>query len=416
MARWPPARCSPRCCRWCSWCSPGGTWWPGSSPGRPVTGPGGARGGSRWPALIAVGGVIGSILANVVSNLAGDFLSELAANVLGPATIVLAVGSIVGYVVYEVRRRRAGREVDLEPTDVLTAPNAGAPNLPYTAEFTGRGEHVDTVVGLLAREHAVAVLGRRAVGTSACAVEAANRCREDFPDGQYYLDLRRRGRPARLGRCSPRWPGSWAPRPHLRPTGRARRRRRRAARSARRSQDPAGAGQRRPPRPGPTTVASHRAYLPVAVRRRPGAGRPERCGRALDRRAGHVRGGRAVRDRGQGRAGRPGPSCRPAHRPGGTRDRRPVRETARTVRALGYRTAQHGWRHPDVLEALRRAAQTPPHQRLAVSPAARLVTERDLAYRTLTREARRLFRVMSLVPAPVDRPTIAALAGRHPSW
>ena len=86
----------------------------------------------------------------------------------------------------------------------------------------------------------------------------------------------------------------------------------------------------------------------------------------------------------------------------------------RTVRALGYRTAQHGWRHSDVLDALRRAVQTPPHQRLAVSPAARLVTERDIAYRALPRQARRLYRLMSLVPAPVDRPTIAALAGRHP--
>ncbi|MET8467979.1 hypothetical protein ABZU93_33445, partial [Micromonospora zamorensis] len=138
--------------------------------------------------------MVSGVLANVVSNLASDLLSGLAASVLGPTSIALAVGGIVGFVVYEVRRRRADREVDPEPTDVLTAPSTGAPTLPYTAEFTGREDHVEAVLGLLAREHAVAVLGRRAVGTSACAVQAANLCRDDFPDGQYYLDLRRRGR------------------------------------------------------------------------------------------------------------------------------------------------------------------------------------------------------------------------------
>jgi AAA domain len=50
-------------------------------------------------------------------------------------------------------------------------------------------------VGALDTEHAVAVAGRRAVGTSSCAVQAANVIRERAPDDRiYYLDLRASGR------------------------------------------------------------------------------------------------------------------------------------------------------------------------------------------------------------------------------
>lgn len=380
-----------------------------------MTGPGGPRGGSRWPALIAIAGVVGSILANVASNLAGNLLSELAASVLGPVTIVLASGGVVGYVVYEVRRRRAGREVGHEPTEVLTTPATGAPNLPYTAEFTGRDEHVDALVGLLTREHAVAVLGRRAVGTSACAVQAANECREDFPEGQYYLDLRRRGRPrsarqvltalARILGTAP--PTSGRPDALV------------AAADALRGQldgrkillvldNVDRPDQVRPLLP--PTARTCRLLL---------AGGPALVG--LEGVVAHwiAEPGTSEAVELFATAGGAAPAARV--RRADPRTDPAVRDIVdlcgrqpRTVRALGYRTAQHGWRHSDVLDALRRAVQTPPHQRLAVSPAARLVTERDIAYRVLPRQARRLYRLMSLVPAPVDRPTIAALAGRHP--
>ncbi|MBQ1011295.1 tetratricopeptide repeat protein, partial [Micromonospora sp. M51] len=380
-----------------------------------MTGPGGARGGSRWPALIAIGGVVGSILANVAGNLAGNLLSELVASVLGPVTIVLATGGVLGYVVYEVRRRRAGHEVGPEPTEVLTTPATGAPTLPYTAEFTGRREHVDALVALLAREHAVAVLGRRAAGTSACAVQAANQCREDFPDGQYYLDLRRRGRPrsarqvltalARILGTAPPTSG--------RPDALA------AAADALRGQldgrkillvldNVDRPDQVRPLLP--PTARTCRLLL---------AGGPALVG--LEGVVAHwiAEPGTSEAVELFATAGGAAPAAR--IRRADPRTDPAVREIVdlcgrqpRTVRALGYRTAQHGWRHSDVLEALRRAVQTPPHQRLAVSPAARLVTERDIAYQALPRQARRLYRLMSLVPAPVDRPTIAALAGRHP--
>ena len=359
--------------------------------------------------------MVSGVLANVVSNLASDLLSGLAASVLGPTSIALAVGGIVGFVVYEVRRRRADREVDPEPTDVLTAPSTGAPTLPYTAEFTGREDHVEAVLGLLAREHAVAVLGRRAVGTSACAVQAANLCRDDFPDGQYYLDLRRRGRAhsarqvltalARILGTAP--PVSGRPDALV------------AAADALRGQLD---GRRillvldnvdRPEQVWPLLPPTARTCRLLL------AGGPALVG--LKGVVAHwiAEPGTSEAVELFAAAGGAAPAARV--RRADPRTDPEVREIVdlcgrqpRTVRALGYRTAQHGWRHSDLLDALRRAVQTPPHQRLAVSPAARLITERDTAYRALTRGARRLYRVMSLTPAPVDRPTIAALAGRHP--
>nr|WP_269440712.1 tetratricopeptide repeat protein [Micromonospora tarapacensis] len=66
------------------------------------------------------------------------------------------------------------------------------------------------------------------------------------------------------------------------------------------------------------------------------------------------------------------------------------------------------------MHALRRAADTPPHQRVGVSPVTGLVTGRDTAYHALTGEARRLWRLLSLSSVPLDRATIAALARRRP--
>ncbi|MGW3606601.1 tetratricopeptide repeat protein [Micromonospora sp. NPDC005161] len=376
-----------------------------------MTGPTGTGRGPRWPVLIAVGTLVSGVLGNLASNM----LSELAASVLGPASIALVVSGGVGFVVFEMRRRRTGREVSPEPTEVVAAPATGAPTLPYPAGFTGRDEHVQAVLALLAREHAVAVLGRRAVGTSACAVQAANLCREDFPDGQYYLDLRRGGRPRSARQVLTALAGVL------------------------------GTAAPISGRPDALAVAADALRGQLDGRKillvLDNVDRPEQVLPLLPPTARTCRlllaGGPAL----SGLQGvvahwiaEPGPAeavelfaaagvAAPAAR---IRRADPRTDPAvgdivelcgrqpRTVRALGYRTAQHGWRHADVLDALRRAVQTPPHQRVTVSPAARLVTERDTAYRALTREARRLYRLMSLAPAPVDRPAIAALAGRHP--
>ncbi|MEV1333765.1 tetratricopeptide repeat protein [Micromonospora costi] len=376
-----------------------------------MTAPAGPGRPPRWPILVAVGTLVSGVAANLASNL----LSELADSVLGPASIALALSGAVGWVVFEVRRRRADRQVGVEPTDVVAVPATGAPTLPYPAGFTGREAHVAAVVELLTREHAVAVLGRRGVGTSACAVQAANLCRDDFPDGHYYLDLRRGGRPrsarqvlAALARIL-----GTAPPSSGRPDALAE-----AADALRRQLD----GRKillvldNVDRP-----AQVRPLLPPTARtcRLLIAGGPALTG--LDGVVAHwiAEPGAAEAVELFAAAGQAAPAAR-ARRADPRADpavasivdlcgRQP-----RTVRALGYRTAQHGWRHSDVLDALRRAVETPPHQRITVSPAARLVTERDTAYRALSPEARRLYRLMSLSPAPVDRPTIAALAARRP--
>jgi len=64
-------------------------------------------------------------------------------------------------------------------------------DLPYTAGFVGRAADVEWLVDTIRTEHAVALLGRRAVGTSVCVVQAANAVRGRFPDGQLYLNLRK---------------------------------------------------------------------------------------------------------------------------------------------------------------------------------------------------------------------------------
>ncbi|MET7879389.1 tetratricopeptide repeat protein [Micromonospora profundi] len=376
-----------------------------------MTGPGGTGRGPRWPVLIAVGTLVSGVLGNLASNL----LSELAASVLGPASIALAVSGAAGFVVFEMRRRRAVRETAPEPTDVVTAPVTDVPTLPYPAGFTGRDEHVRTVLGLLAHEHAVAVLGRRAVGTSACAVQVANLCRDDYPDGQYHLDLRRGGRPRTARQVLTALAGvlGTAPPASGRPDALAA-----AAAALRRRLDGRKILLVLDNVDSPEQV---RPLLPPTARtcRLLFAGGP-----ALSGLSGVV--AHWIAEPGPDEAvelfaaaGSAAPAARA--RRADPRTDPAVRDIVdlcgrqpRTIRALGYRTAQHGWRHSDVLDALRRAVHTPPHQRVAVSPAAQLVTERDVAYRALTREARRLYRLMSLTPAPVDRPTITALAARHP--
>ncbi|MEU7843731.1 tetratricopeptide repeat protein [Micromonospora sp. NPDC049114] len=376
-----------------------------------MTGPTGPGRAPRWPVLVT----IGTLLSGVFGNLASNLLSEFAASVLGPASIVVAVVGGVGFVVFELRRRRAVRQTGPEPTDVVTTPPTDVPTLPYTAGFAGREEHVQAVLDLLAREHAVAVLGRRAVGTSACAVQAANLCREDFPDGQYHFDLRRGGRPRSARQVLTALAGvlGTAPPTSGRPDALAA-----AAAALRRKLDGRKILLVLDNVDRPEQV---RALLPPTARtcRLLLAGGP-----ALSGLGGVVE--HWIAEPGPDEAvelfaaaGGAAPAAR--IRRADPRTDPAVREIVdlcgrqpRTVRALGYRTAQHGWRHSDVLDALRRAVRTPPHQRVAVSPAAQLVTERDTAYRALTREARRLYRLMSLTPAPVDRPTIAALARRHP--
>ncbi|MBX7266983.1 hypothetical protein KIF24_13760 [Micromonospora sp. Llam7] len=153
------------------------------------------RRGSRRPrllsVLLALGGVAGAGISALLGNVTGNLLSELSVTALGSASLGLVVVGVAASFLVEWRRRQQEQSLAADGEAPATS---SAPTLPWPAGFTGRRGQAEAVAAMLAPEHAVAVVGRRAVGTSWCAVQAANLGRTDFPDGQYYLDLRRSGR------------------------------------------------------------------------------------------------------------------------------------------------------------------------------------------------------------------------------
>ncbi|MER7457678.1 tetratricopeptide repeat protein [Micromonospora sp. NPDC126480] len=367
----------------------------------------------RLSLLLAVGGVLGGTVSAVLGNVTGNLLSELSVTQLGSASAAVIVLGLAAAVVVEWRRYQRDQAAAPEPEE--SAPAVGAPTLPWPAGLTGRADDVAAVVDALRHEHAVAVVGRRAVGTSSCAVQAANLCREDFPDGCYYLDLRRRGRPRSAYHVL---------------TALARILNTRAPASGRPDDLVEAADGLRGKLDGQRVLlvldnvddpAQVRALLPPTARTCrllfAGTGALEAQEGVTAHRLFEPGPDDAVDI--FAAAGAAAPVARP-HRPDPRTDPavRTVVELCgrqpRTVAELGRRTAQHGWRHADVLDALRRAVETAPHQQVAASPATLLVTARDTAYHALSAEARRLWRLMSLSPAPLDRPAIAALAARRP--
>jgi tetratricopeptide (TPR) repeat protein len=148
----------------------------------------------RWQwvltASIAVGSVAGGIASNILADLIDRNLGAVTWVTAGVAVVIAGVLATL-----EVRSRR-GREADeaVEPAPPVPVQEAGvSTDLPYTTGFVGRRAVVDWLADAVRTEHAVALVGRRAVGTSACVVQAANAVRGRFPEGQLYLDLHRRG-------------------------------------------------------------------------------------------------------------------------------------------------------------------------------------------------------------------------------
>ena len=159
----------------------------------------------RWQwvltATIAIGSVAGGIASNILADMIDRNLGAVTWITAGVATVTAAVLAAL-----EVRSRRA-QQADraAEPAPPVPVQEAGATtDLPYTSGFVGRAATVAWLVGSIHAEHVVALCGRRAVGTSACVVEAANQVRERFPGGQLYLDLRRTARRGPARALSPR--------------------------------------------------------------------------------------------------------------------------------------------------------------------------------------------------------------------
>ncbi|WFE42837.1 tetratricopeptide repeat protein [Verrucosispora sp. WMMD1129] len=363
--------------------------------------------------LLAAGGVVGAGVSAVLGNVTGNLLSELSLTVLGSASLGLAALGVAASFLVEWRRRQ--REQLLAGEEAEAQAGSSAPTLPWPAGYTGRQGQAEAVVAMLAPEHAVAVVGRRAVGTSWCAIQAANLSRADFPDGQYYLDLRRGGRarsPREVLAALARIVGTRAPR------------------SGRPDDLADAADELRGQLDGRKVLlvldnvdspAQVRPLLPPTARAcrllLAGTGRLA----AVDGVVAYWLAEPDVDDAVEmfADAGAATAVARP-HRPDPRSDPavRTIVELCgrqpRTVTELGRRSAQHGWRPADVLHALHRAVDTPPHQRVGVSPVTGLVTARDTAYHALSGEARRLWRLLSLSRVPLDRATIAALAGRRP--
>jgi tetratricopeptide (TPR) repeat protein len=375
---------------------------PGATP--PRRPPGWAWALSALPVAGAAGG---EILANRVSNIGW---------VTWPAGL-LAGAWLVALTVQQVRSRRAADQAAVEPEPAVLAGSAGgSTTLPYTSGFTGRSEDVAWIVNALATEHAVAVVGRRAVGTSSCAVQAANVIREHAPQDQiHYLDLRPGGR-------------ALSTRQVIAALARA------VSVAEPRSGRPAALAE---------AVAALRDRLddehillvldnvdsPAQVR--PLLPPTSRC-RLLLAGAPAVAGLEGVAGRwlaepsqedavelfaaaGQAATGASSRRADPRSDPAVRRIVDLCGRQPRTIRALGYRMARHGWPSADLHTLLRNAIDAPAHHRVPLAGALTPVTDRDVAYAALRPRARRLFRLLSLAPVAMDRPAIGALAGLSPA-
>jgi len=311
-----------------------------------------------------------------------------------------------------VRSQRAKEEAAVEPAPAVRPKPAG---VPFTSGFVGRTEDLAWIDAALETEHAVALVGRRAVGTSSCAVQAANLIRERQEGHRiHYLDLRAGGRRMRdraVVDALARAVGAAPPRSRrpaaLREAVVALRERlddERVLLVLDNVDDLAQVAPLLPP------VARCRLLLAgtpalaraegVAARWLTEPGRDEAV--ELFAAAGQTAIGAGTR--------RPDPRRDPA-----------VREIVdlcgrqpRTIRALGYRMARHGWRSTDLLATLRTAVTAPVHHRVPLAAALTQLTETDTAYAALSPVARRVFRLLSLAPAPLDRPAIAACTGLPP--
>jgi tetratricopeptide (TPR) repeat protein len=366
----------------------------------------------RWQwvltAAVALGSVAGGIASNILADLVNENLGAVTWATAGAAALTAGVLAVL-----EVRSRRRYEDAGpagaptAEPRPLLPAHPAGVPtDLPYTSGFIGRRSIVDWLVDAIRTERAVALVGRRAVGTSACVVQAANAVRARYPDGQLYLDLRHADRSLR-------------PREVVDALCRKLDIDEATLRQAR-DLDSAAALLRAQLGDRHVLLVLDNVSDQAQVR-------------ALLTPAAHCRllmaGTTAV-------AGLDGLRVRRLTEPpveeavelfaAAARDAGSIRRDLRTdpdvrelvelagrqpyaVRVLGSRMAANGWSPAGMLIALRRALTRPAR----TDPTLTLLATRDGAYATLGRGAQRLFRLLALTRHPLSRNAIAALCGMN---
>jgi tetratricopeptide (TPR) repeat protein len=360
-------------------------------------------------ASIAGGSVVGGIASNVLADMINPQVGVITWIIAGGGVLLAGVLGTL-----EVRSRRALETGAVaEPVPAVPVQEAWVPtDLPDTTGFVGRRAMVDWLAGAVRNEHAVALIGRRAVGTSACVVQAANAVRSHFPDGQLYLDLRKTDRRGTERALRPREVvDALCRRAGIDETALSQAPDLDAAATLLR----AGLGDRRillvldnvdePEQVLPLLPPARRCRLLLA-------GGPALAG--LDRVRIRVRTlaepsgddavelfAAAVRDAGAGHRGlQNDPSVRDIVELAG---RQP-----HAVRVLGSWLAAQGWSALDLLTALRHGLEIG-----RVDATLTLLARRDRAYAGLPADTRRLVRLLALVPQPVSRNAIAALAGTN---
>jgi tetratricopeptide (TPR) repeat protein len=357
----------------------------------------------RWQRVLTASVALGSAAGSIASNILANQITNQNFGPLTWATAGLATVTAAAFAGLQVQNRRA-REAEraaVPPPIVRFQPLA---DLPFTSGFIGRRATLDWIVDAIRAEHALALVGRRAVGTSACVIEAANMVRARYPDGQLYLDLRQADRSLR-------------PREVL------------DALCRKLGIDQSTLGKARDLDAVTSLLRSHlgerRVLLVLDNVSEPEQVRPllppaPHC-RLLMAGSGALDGLDGVRVR---RLAEPSTEEAMEIFATAVRDAGPVRRDLRAdasvremvelagrqpnaVRELGYWMGVNGWSAPELLATLRRAMALPGRPDATL----RLLADRDRAYAALGRGARRLYRLLALMRQPLSRGAIAALCG-----
>lgn len=291
-------------------------------------------------------------------------------------------------------------------------------DLPGTARFVGREQEVAEVLAALDPAPVVLVAGRRGIGTSSCAVEAANRVGHRYPDGQMYFDLRPRGRPVRVRRLV----RAMAARVGVDPP--ARWRRDGVATAASRVRQALEGRQLLLVLDNVTDPSQVAPLLPlpgdnrVVVAGGTGmSGGPEMAG--LAHRAALVRVAEPEPEEAVAMCAAASSAAAVVTDPADELVADPltvelVRHCGlqpRAVGMLGVEIARQGWDLATLAVEFRRVVAAPAHQDAPCAEPLVLVASHDVAYAALSRSARRLYRLLSLVDEPLGHDAIAALRG-----